>query len=278
MGKLYIDQAFPNLYSKIGNIPNPKRIKRGSLKMAKKNDEEMFEDYEEEAEEKKPKKKGGKKRKKAVKIIAWVVAFVVILAILLFIRFKYAAPEVAPEEAPEEEAPPEEVEEAYVPAPEETVVEAAEEAPKHIGPDVVPKEDLPQVQEVVDTSELPELFSNLRCEYDENAGLLYMSLRIYNVLDEDIKISPKGVQKGYNTYFLIRGVVDTDPGCGTELVQPGEYTDCRRIGFDTLRYGNVPGINRISVQVPGKTEALLIECPELPEDAEENAPEQTPAY
>jgi hypothetical protein len=238
--------------------------------MAKKNNEdEMFEDYEAE-EEKKPKKKGGKKKKKAMKIAAWIVAFVVILAILLFIRFRYATPSAAPEETPVEEVPPDVVEEQYVPTPEKTAAEeevSDYEAPKHLGPDVVDKSELPNVQEVIDTSAPPELFSNLQCEYDEALDILYISLRIYNVLGEDIKISPRGVQKGYNTYFLIRGVVDTDPGCSTELVQPGEYTDCKRIGFDLPRYSNQPGINRISVQVPGKTEALLFECPAVPEES-----------
>ncbi|MBN1544768.1 hypothetical protein JW898_04900 [Candidatus Woesearchaeota archaeon] len=234
-------------------------------------EEDWFED--DDAEEKQPKKKkGGKKKKNTKKVVAWIVAFIVILAILLFIRFKYAAPEA--EEAPFEELPPpEEVEEVYLPEPEESdesdanyvesdTYHAPKEAP---GPAVVPKEDLPKVEEVIDTSVEPELFSNLNCDYDYDAKLLYMSLRIYNILDEDIKISPRGVMKGYNTYFLIRGVVDTDPGCGTELVQPGEWTECKRIGFDLERYATMPGINRISVQVPGRTEALLVECPAYPE-------------
>ncbi|MBU2561343.1 MAG: hypothetical protein KKD17_03520 [Nanoarchaeota archaeon] len=241
--------------------------------MARKKDspeEDWFED--DEAEEKQPKKKkGGKKRGKNVKkIIAWIVAFIVILAILLVIRFKYAAPE-AEEAASEELPPPEEVENVYMPEPEksaesEDVESDTYHAPKESpGPDVVPKEDLPKVEEVIDTTIEPELFSNLKCGYDYDAKLLYMGLRIYNVLDEDIRISPRGVMKGYNTYFLIRGVVDTDPGCGTELVQPGEWTECKRIGFDLERYATMPGINRISVQVPGKTEALLVECPQYPE-------------
>ncbi|MBW2971841.1 hypothetical protein KY359_02280 [Candidatus Woesearchaeota archaeon] len=239
--------------------------------MAKKNttpEEDWFDD--EVAEDKPKKKKGGKKKKKKVgKIVAWIVAFVVILAILLFIRFKYTAP--AEEAAPEEEvAPPDEIEQVYVPEPDKESGEYEEaeyydETKVAPGPDVVPKEDLPKVVEVIDTTIEPELFSNIRCDYDYDSKLLYISLRIYNILGEDIRISPRGVMKGYNTYFLIRGVVDTDPGCGTELVEPGEYTECKRIGFDLLRYANLPGINRISVQVPGKTEALLVECPEFPE-------------
>jgi hypothetical protein len=239
--------------------------------MARKKDEDEWFEDDAEAEEK-PKKKKGKKSKKSWKIAIWIAVFVVILAILLLIRFKYATP--APEEkAAEEIPPPAEVEEKYVPEPDTTRYDGEEpdastyDEPKYLGPDVVPKEDLPHVESNIDTSVEPELFSNIRCDYDATADILYMSLRVYNNIGEDIKISPRGVQKGYNTYFFIRGVVDTDPGCGTELLQPDEYTDCKRIGFDLQRYSAQPGINRISVQVPGKTEALLVECPAVPEES-----------
>jgi hypothetical protein len=256
--------------------------------MAKKDydeDEDWFEDELDESEEDNEKPKKGKKqgKKKDRKVFLWIAAFVVILAILLLIRFKYAVPaqqDVA--QQPEKEASTAEAEEESQEAEEEAEQETMSknkereyeeagvyEAPKHIGPDVVEKEDLPHVEEVVDTTTEPELFSNLECNYDYDSELLYISLRIYNVLGEDILISPRGISKGYNTYFLIRGVVDTDPGCGTELLQPGEWTECSKIGFDAPRFANVPGINRLSVQVPGKTEALLIECPEAPETSSE---------
>jgi hypothetical protein len=236
--------------------------------MAKKDSDEAFEDYD--LDEEKPKKsKGGKKKRKS-KTLLWVAAFIVILAILLLIRFKYAAPSAEEDNTStqEDEAPEEEVENQYVTAPETTSEQYEKEAPvKDLGDQIVYKEDLPQVQSNIDTSEKPELFSNLKCEYDETSKLLYISLHVYNTLGEDIKISPRGVAKGYNTYFKIRGTVDDNPGCGTEILAPGEYTDCKRVGFDNARYSNTPGINRISVQVPGKTEALLIECPQVPEDA-----------
>jgi hypothetical protein len=225
-------------------------------------EDEWFEDDFED--EPKPKKKKKRKKKKTGKAVAWVIAFVVILAILLFIRFKYTAPSDTTE-AEDVTAPDDIIEERTVVEPEDELEESGTyEEPKYVGPDVVDKEDLPKVQEVIDTTVEPELFSNIACDYDYEDELLYISLRIYNVLEEDFKISPRGVSKGYNTYFLIRGVVDTDPGCDTELLKPGEYTECEKIGFDNARYGNVKGINRISVQVPGKTEALLVECPEKP--------------
>lgn len=232
--------------------------------------EDYFDDYEDDEPAPKKKKKSGRK-KKGSKVWIWILAFVVVLAILLIIRFKYATPADTEVQIEEEEQPPYEVEERYVPEPEESEEMFREagvyEEPRDVaGPDVVDKEDLPRVQEVVDTTIVPELFSNVQCNYDYDSELLYISLRVYNVLEDEIKISPRGVQKGYNTYFLIRGVVDTDPGCGTELLHKGEYTECKRIGFDNTRYGNLPGINRISVQVPGKTEALLVECPEIPEE------------
>lgn len=235
-------------------------------------EDEWFEDDHME-EDSKLKKKSGKKKKRTGKAIAWVVAFVVILAILLFIRFRYAAP--AEQTTTEEETAPEpEVVTKVVPEPQESATEEEDrgsvyQEPRYAGPDVVIKEDLPKVQEVIDTTAEPELFSNLKCDYDYTEELLYISLRVYNTLSEDIRISPRGVQKGYNTYFKIRGLVDLDPGCGTELLEPGEYTECTKIGFDNERYGNVEGINRISVQVPGKTEALLIECPAKPVSSSE---------
>jgi hypothetical protein len=242
--------------------------------MAKKdNEEDMLEDYE--ADEEKPKKKKSKRGKKT-KTLIWIAAFIVILAILLLIRFKYSGSEAPKTETPvEEQAPPEQVEEQYVPEPDRTSADESEanagpevsEGPQDLGEQVKPKEDFPNVQSNIDTTGVPQLFSDLTCEYDETSKLLYIGLHIYNTLGEDIKIAPHGVQKGYNTYFKIRGVVDTDPGCGTELLLPNEYTDCKRIGFDLPRYANMPGINRISVQVPGSTEALLIECPDVPEDS-----------
>ncbi len=236
----------------------------------KKDEGEFLEDYSNEEEAEMKPKKRNTKRKSKTKVIAWIIAFIVILGVLLLIRFKYAAPEAAVE-VPEEEAPAEETEEQYVTAP-ETEDAADEEAPaeaQEAGPAVVPKEDLPKIESNIDTTIKPELFSNIRCEFDDDSQLLYIKLRINNILGEDVKISPRGVMKGYNTYFIIRGIVDTDPGCNTELVKPGEWTECKKIGFDAERYANIPGINRISVQVPGKTEALLVECPALPQEAAE---------
>ncbi|MFH1064291.1 MAG: hypothetical protein V1729_04385 [Candidatus Woesearchaeota archaeon] len=233
--------------------------------MAKKkngSDEDWFEDYDEEADGDQPKKKKvGKVKKKKSKALLWIAAFVVILALLLFIRFRYAAPAES-EEVIEFELPPADiVEEQQVPEP-ETARPADEysDRPSKLGDSVVTREDV-ALLEGVDTTVKPELFGNVECAIDEESGLRYISLRIYNTLDEDIRISPRGVAKEYNTYFMIRGIIDKDPGCGTELLEAGEWTTCNKIGFDAERYANMAGINRISVQVPGKTEALLVNCP-----------------
>jgi hypothetical protein len=259
-----------NTYFRIEKIFPPyqnQKPPRGSPKMAKKKtnaEDEWFEDdFEEEPKPKK--KKGRRKKKKTGKAVAWVIAFIVILAILLFIRFKYTTPSDT-DTTDDEEAPEPEVIERVVPEPDDSDDDTGStyEEPKYAGPDVVDKEDLPKVSEVIDTTAEPVLFSNIQCDYDYTDELLYISLRVYNTLNKDMLISPRGVMKGYNTYFKIRGIVDTDPGCDTERLKPGEYTECDKIGFDTARYGNVEGINRISVQVPGKTEALLVECPAKP--------------
>jgi len=232
-------------------------------------EDDWFDDDDFE-EEPKPKKKKGRRKKKRGKAVAWVIAFIVILAILIFIRFRYTAP--ADTDTADDEAPEAEIVEKVVTEPEgydEEDEGSVYEEPKYLGPDVVDKEDLPKIQDVIDTTADPELFSNIKCDYDYTDELLYISLRIYNTLDETMKISPRGVQKGYNTYFKIRGLVDLDPGCGTEILEPGEYTACTKVGFDNERYGNIEGTNRISVQVPGKTEALLVDCPAKPSSSSE---------
>lgn len=241
-------------------------------KRKKSSEDEYLEDYDEDFEEVKPKKKASKKKKKkgnAGRVIAWIVAFAIVLAILLFIRYKYAMP--IDETAGEDELPPPvEYEERIVNDDGREYDEAGIYVPpKELGDQVIEREDFEHVSDVVDVTPEPELFSNLECNYDYDMGVNYISLRVYNVLGEDIKISPRGVEKGYNTYFLVRGMVDMDPGCGTELLLPGEWTECNKIGLDQSRYGNSPGTNRISVQVPGKTEALVLECPELPETVDE---------
>lgn len=254
-------------------------------------DEDWFED-DEDWEEEKPKKKSKKEKNYAW---VWVAAFIVILAILLLVRYRFAAP--SPDEnltAEEEEllVPEEEEETVYVPESEREETDQGQEEegyvyepPRDAGADVVTDEEIQtgeykqpslmgeptnqDIEHARDLTEEPELFSNIRCEYDYDAGIPYIKLRVYNVLDEDILISPKGVAKGYNTYFMIRGIVDKDPGCGTEVLHPGQYTECKKIGFDGERYANVPGTNRISVEVPGKTEALIVNCPEPPEELSE---------
>ena len=240
-------------------------------KKRKTSEDEYLEDYDDDFEEYTPKKKkkSGKKKKGNVgKVIAWIVAFIVVLAILLFIRYQYA--ESGDSMVEDDIPPPVEYEERTIAEPEQEEYEGVVyEAPKELGDQVIAREELPKVKEVVDVTAEPELFSNLECNYDYDVGVNYISLRVYNVLDEDFRISPRGVQKGYNTYFLVRGMVDADPGCGTELLVPGEWTTCTRIGLDQPRYSNSPGTNRISVQVPGKTEALVIECPDLPVVEEE---------
>ncbi|HII71649.1 TPA: hypothetical protein HA265_02740 [Candidatus Woesearchaeota archaeon] len=261
-------------------------------------DEDWFDDDDEEWEEEKPKKKAAGKKKERSTAWIWVVAFIVILAILLLVRYKYAAPSAEDVSGEDDKSTLEPEEETrYVPESERETASTTDEeegydsdyqyteGPKDVGDAVVTDEEIQtgdykqasilgeptneDEEHARDISEEPQLFSNLDCDYDYDAGVLFISLRIYNVLDEDILISPKGVAKGYNTYFMTRGIVDRDPGCGTEVLHPGQYTECTRIGDDTLRYGNIPGTNRISVEVPKKTEALIINCPEIPVDVEE---------
>ncbi|MFC1722624.1 hypothetical protein ACFL0V_00640 [Nanoarchaeota archaeon] len=258
-------------------------------------DEDWFED--DDWEDEKPKKKAKKKKKDKSYAWVWVLAFIVILAILLLIRYKFAAPAEAPV-TEEFEEPEYEEETQYLPESEESEGTGDDdgyvyEEPKDVGDSVIDEEEIQtgkhtqhsilgeptneDPEHARDITDEPELFSNINCEYDYESEIPYISLRVYNILDEDILISPKGVAKGYNTYFMIRGIVDADPGCGTEVLHPGQYTECVRIGFDGEKYANLPGTNRISVQVPKKTEALIIECPESPVFDEEET-DEGPVY
>ena len=238
-------------------------------KSKKKKDEDVeeFDDWDEddwdddfEDEDEKPKKSKKSKKKKSGKTMKWIVAFIIILAILLFIRFKQMpgpadiATDLGLENKSGDTAPL--VDDTSMNDTGKSTDEYI--APAKIGKAVVQEGDLPDLISI-DVTETPELFSNLECKKDESTGVRYISLRIYNTLKENIKISPRGVAKGYNTFFKVRGLVDMDPGCGTELLRSGEFTECTKIGLESS-YANVVGINRLSVTVPGKTEALLVEC------------------
>lgn len=196
-----------------------------------------------------------------LKTIAWIVAIIAIIAVLLFVKSRVATPpaQIAPEEQPSRQ-PAQEPEKTFSYKAIQNYSEPSSPE-KKMGDAVVSEESLVHL-ESIDVTENPELFSNLKCIKDASSGLRYIQLRLHNTLQEDLKISNVGIAKGYNTYFTIRGLVDTDPGCKKEILAPEQSTVCDKIGFDVTRYGLVAGINRISAQVPGKTEALLIECKE----------------
>lgn len=233
--------------------------------MAKKDEEDMVEEYNDEEEEK-PKKKAKKRRKSRTWI--WIVAFVVILAILLFIRYKYSSPAAVKDNTPPvETAPPDEVVEQTVPEPDQATkasqpssTEPVYEGPKQLGDQVVPREDRTNVMEVTSVTPNPDMLSNIQCYYDSDNKQFFMSLRVYNTLDTDMKIAPHGVAPGYNTYFKVRGVVVLDPQCDTEVLAPGEYTTCKKIGFSNPAYTLINGLNKVSIQGPGKNEVLLVKC------------------
>ncbi|MFC1723837.1 hypothetical protein ACFL0V_06880 [Nanoarchaeota archaeon] len=119
-----------------------------------------------------------------------------------------------------------------------------------------------------DITDEPERFSNFDCVLDEEMDVNYISIKVTNTnSDMGFMISPDGVKKGYNTYFMVRGMVDKDPGCTVEELAPGESTVCDKIGLDDERFGNPAGTNRITIQSPdngGATtaEAVVVNCPE----------------
>ncbi|MBN1544020.1 hypothetical protein JW898_01005 [Candidatus Woesearchaeota archaeon] len=187
-----------------------------------------------------------------------------------------AAP-AAPATPAEEAAPSEEAAETA----EEGVVEIPE---TEMGPGLVTTEALdtgdymqhsllgePQNKDTElarDYTTEPVRFSNFDCVKDETTGIRYITIKVTNTnADRSLMISPKGVAKGYDTYFLIRGLVDMDPGCQVEELLAGESTVCLNIGLDDERYGNPAGTNRLTIQSPDNdgrklTEAVVVNCPE----------------
>lgn len=183
------------------------------------------------------------------------------------------APAPAPEQAPTEST------EAQAPA--EGVVEVPETA---VGEGLVTDDALttgdytqhselgePQFSDTglaKDLTAEPERFSNFECAWDNEAGIRYISVKVTNTnADRPLMISPKGVAKGYDTYFLVRGLVDTDPGCAVEELGPGESTICTKVGPDVANYGNTEGINKLNIQSPDNdgrkfTESVVVNCPE----------------
>ncbi|MBT7903144.1 hypothetical protein HN587_04705 [Candidatus Woesearchaeota archaeon] len=227
------------------------------------------------------KKEPSKKKKineKTKNTIKWVVGFVILLLILFFIRQKMMAdpataePEFEPLQPLETQDLPEPTEPTpteFVPEPQIEITPTPFETGEQISSEDV--DDLKDKELAIDvtTTDDTSLLSNVECQYDEASGLLYVSLDMTNTGTETFTISPKGVSKDYNTYFKIRGIVDPNPGCTQEELTPSETTTCTKIGFDSPTYSNVEGVNRISIQAPGVTEALLVECPEMPELVEE---------
>lgn len=111
----------------------------------------------------------------------------------------------------------------------------------------------------IDTNEL-ERVSNVACSQK------MISIKLTNVNDEkSYMISNNGVQKGFDTYFQVRGIVVKNPGCDAEELAPGESTMCTSIGQPSGSYMNIEGTNRLSVVTPNdeglsRTEAVLVNC------------------
>ncbi|MBT5023298.1 hypothetical protein HOK51_01505 [Candidatus Woesearchaeota archaeon] len=212
------------------------------------------------ASKKKAKSKKRPNKNKQTQTLKWVIGFVILLIILFYIRHKSLPAEI-PDILEEPEIPVVEpdadLDEPVVDEPE------VEKEPIKTGT-TMSEEKLQELEDqalAIDVTENTRLIDNVVCSFDEESELKYIRLTLTNVFEETFKISHVGVHKDYNTYFLVRGIVDQDPGCEQEELTPGESTVCTKIGFDSKTYGNIEGINRLSIQVPGKTEALLIECP-----------------
>ncbi|RME77783.1 hypothetical protein D6774_03270 [Candidatus Woesearchaeota archaeon] len=197
--------------------------------------------------------------------LTWVVVIVVVALFVFLIRSCSGG-------AGEEVAPNEQVE---APAVEETQQEPSTEPGS-----VLTQDDIQQgaakksglTGEVqykdeslaIDASGNLERVSNVACSQNAN-GERMISLTLTNVNSErPYKISNNGVQKGFDTYFLVRGIVVKNPGCEDTELAPGESTTCSTIG-GTGSYANIEGTNRVAVQTPNddglsRTEAFLVNC------------------
>ncbi|MBU2561425.1 MAG: hypothetical protein KKD17_03940 [Nanoarchaeota archaeon] len=198
---------------------------------------------------------------------------------------KKAAPAPAAPTAPAAPAPAAPAEQAPSEGAAETAEEGIVEIPEtEAGPGLVTTEQLdtgdytqhsllgePQNKDAElarDYTTEPQRFSNFDCVKDETTGIRYVTLKVTNTnADRSLMISPKGVAKGYDTYFMIRGLVDKDPGCQVEELVAGESTVCLKIGLDDERFGNPAGTNRLTIQSPDNdgrklTEAVVVNCPE----------------
>ncbi|MFC1754796.1 hypothetical protein ACFL96_15605 [Thermoproteota archaeon] len=215
-----------------------------------------------------------RKKKESNKFLVWAVVVVVIVILLFLIRGVKKAPEApeAEEVAPEvpveveEEAPP--VDEDAVPetAPGEALVEEGDlESGDYSKQSLTGNPQYKDAELGKDLTAEPERFSNFECGMDDN-DVRHISLKVTNTNSEvPFMISETGIQKGYNTYFMLNALIDNDgTGCGVEQLAPGESTVCKTIGLD----GKVmDGINRLTIQSPndgGKTvaEAVVVNCEE----------------
>jgi hypothetical protein len=226
--------------------------------------------------ETKPVQHSAAKPAKSYKFLIWAGVIVVIVIILFLMRGAKEKPVTAPTVAPTEKAP---VEKETAPVKETGEKEIPKTAP---GESLVPDEEIqtgdytqasrfgePQNSDAAlarDLTAEPERFSNFKCTFDENTGLRYLSLKVTNTnKDVSFMISPVGVKKGYNTYFMTRGNIDMDPGCGVEELAPGESTVCEKIGPENLVYTLTTGTNRLTIQSPNDdskmiSEAVVINC------------------
>ena len=206
------------------------------------------------------------KPKESNKFWVWAVVVVVVVILLFLMRGAKQAPQ-----APTGPAAPEQAMPQGPAAPEEAAPSAAQVPETAPGNALVTEEqaamDYRQNEDSgLDLTATPERFSNFECAVDKTTGLRMISIKVTNTnSDVHFLISHQGVAKGYNTYFMIRGLTDKDPGCGTEDLAPGESTVCSGIGSDNPSFENVVGLNRITIQSPNDNnklvpEAVLVEC------------------
>jgi len=208
--------------------------------------------------------------------LTWVVVLVVVVALFFLIRGCQKAPGAGTGTQPGQEAV----------APSQPTggegTQGGEQLPPTVTGEIVTE---PQLQQgaggdsvgftgenkysdntlAVDVTEELVKISNVQCVKNSD-GLRMISAKLTNVNKERAyKISTTGVQKGFDTYFMVRGNVVYNPGCGSNELAPGQATMCTTIGQTNPSYANTEGTNRVSVQVPNddglsRSDVFLVNC------------------
>jgi len=108
-----------------------------------------------------------------------------------------------------------------------------------------PSEELPPVLQYI-LPEEGELVAGATCD----EGLI--SLSVANNLNEEIRLQNTADP---NIRFVTNGIVDNEPGCGTDTLAPGDVTTCNEVGINLRE-----GANQLVVYTKAQTFSQTVIC------------------